>query len=44
MGQRLVRSCLRLGHVTGDVIGRAASSILEWDLVVATGERDERDK
>ena len=32
---------LQPGHVNGDVIERAVSSILEWDLVVAIGERDE---
>ena len=42
MGQRLVKSCLRPGHINGDVIERAVSSILECDLVVAIGERDGR--
>ena len=44
MGQRLVKSCLRLGYINGDVIEQAVSPILKWDFVVAIGERDERDE
>ena len=43
MGERLIKSSLRLDHVNGDVIERVVSSILEWGLVVAIGERNEQD-
>lgn len=43
MGGRLIKSSLGLDHVNGDVIERVVSSILEWGLVVAIGERNEQD-
>lgn len=44
MGQRLVKSRLRVGYINGNVIEWAVSSNFEWDLDVAIGEGDERDK
>ena len=47
MGQRLVKSRVRLGHINGDVIEWAVSSIFGWDLSVVIGligEGDERDE